>query len=128
VPIASGESESTGFGCRPLIEQGLIDICQFDAHRTGGFTEWRKIAGMAALYHVDMAPHHAPHLHAHLLASVPNGLILESFANPARDPYWPSLYARSPQIRSGELTLTDDPGLGMEFEPGFVARHGTRIS
>jgi L-alanine-DL-glutamate epimerase-like enolase superfamily enzyme len=128
VPIASGESESTGFGCRPLIEQGLIDICQFDAHRTGGFTEWRKIAGMAALYHVDMAPHHAPHLHGHLLASVPNGLILESFANPARDPYWPNLYARSPQIRSGELTLTDDPGLGMEFEPGFVARHGTRIS
>jgi D-galactarolactone cycloisomerase len=126
--IASGEGESTGFGCRQLIEQGLIDICQFDAHRTGGFTEWRKIAGMAALYHVDMAPHHAPHLHGHLLASVPNGLILESFANPARDPYWPRLYARAPQIRNGQLTLTDDPGLGIEFEQGFVERHGTRIA
>lgn len=126
--IASGESEATGFGCRELIEQGLIEVCQFDAHRTGGFTEWRKIAGMAALYHVDMAPHHAPHLHGHLLASAPNGLILESFSNPARDPYWPALYARGPQIRNGELTLTEDPGLGIAFDGDFVKRYGTRIS
>ena len=32
-------------------------------------------------------PHHEPVLHGHLLASVPNGYILESFANPDRDPW-----------------------------------------
>ncbi|MCJ7749796.1 MAG: mandelate racemase/muconate lactonizing enzyme family protein [Armatimonadetes bacterium] len=126
--IASGEGESTGFGSRELIEQGLIDICQFDAHRNGGFTEWRRIAGMAALYHVEMAPHHAPHLHGHLLASIPHGLILESFANPERDPYWPTLYARVPQIVDGQLTLLEEPGLGIEFNKDFVARHGTVIA
>jgi len=126
--IASGEGESTRFGCREMIEQGLIDICQFDAHKNGGFTEWRKIAGMAAMYHVDMAPHHEPHLHGHLLASIPNGLILESFANPARDPYWPALYARAPQIVNSELTLLEEPGLGVEFDADFVRRHGTVIT
>jgi hypothetical protein len=42
-------------------------------------------------------------VHGHLLASVPNGYILESFANPERDPLWFELYARRPKIEKSVL-------------------------
>ena len=43
---------------------------------------------------------HEPVLHGHLLASIPNGYILESFANPDRDPFWFELYDRKPRIET----------------------------
>ena len=127
IPIASGESEITRWGARRLMETGAIDFMQFDANAHGGITEWRKIAGMASLCHIRMAPHHEPALHAHLLASVPNGYILESFANPDRDPFWFEIYDRKPRIEKSVLYLDSTPGLGVEFNQKALERYGTKI-
>jgi len=127
IPLASGEHEITRWGARRLMETGAIDFMQFDANAHAGITEWRKIAGMAAMCHIRMAPHHEPALHAHLLASVPNGFILESFANPDRDPFWFEIYDRKPRIEKSILYLDDTPGLGVEFNQKALARYGTKI-
>ncbi len=127
IPLASGEHEITRWGARRLMETGAIDFMQFDANAHAGITEWRKIAGMAAMCHIRMAPHHEPALHAHLLASVPNGYILESFANPDRDPFWFEIYDRKPRIEKSVLYLDDTPGLGVEFNQKALARYGTKI-
>jgi L-alanine-DL-glutamate epimerase-like enolase superfamily enzyme len=127
IPLASGEHEITRWGARRLMETGAIDVMQFDANAHAGITEWRKIAGMAAMCHIRMAPHHEPALHAHLLASVPNGYILESFANPGRDPFWFEIYDRKPRIEKSILYLDDTPGLGVEFNQKALARYGTRV-
>jgi L-alanine-DL-glutamate epimerase-like enolase superfamily enzyme len=127
IPLASGEHEITRWGARRLMETGAIDFMQFDANAHAGITEWRKIAGMAAMCHIRMAPHHEPPLHAHLLASVPNGYILESFANPDRDPFWFEIYDRKPRIEKSILYLDDTPGLGVEFNQKALARYGTKI-
>jgi L-alanine-DL-glutamate epimerase-like enolase superfamily enzyme len=127
IPLASGEHEITRWGARRLMETGAIDYMQFDANAHAGITEWRKIAGMAAMCHIRMAPHHEPPLHAHLLASVPNGYILESFANPDRDPFWFEIYDRKPRIEKSILYLDDTPGLGVEFNQKALARYGTKI-
>lgn len=127
IPLASGEGEITRFGARRLMETGAIDFMQFDCHKAAGITEWKKIAGMASMFHVQMAPHHEPPLHGHLLGSVPNGYILESFANPARDPFWFELYTRKPKIENSVLTLSDEPGIGIEFDPKALAKYGTKI-
>ena len=127
IPLASGEHEITRWGARRLMETGAIDFMQFDANAHAGITEWRKIAGMAGMCHIRMAPHHEPALHAHLLASVPNGYILESFANPDRDPFWFEIYDRKPRIEKSILYLDDTPGLGVEFNQKALARYGTRI-
>src|SRR5271157_2066538 len=58
IPLASGESEITRWGARRLLETEAIDFLQFDANANGGITEWRKLAGMASMMHVWMAPHH----------------------------------------------------------------------
>ena len=60
IPLASGEHEVTRWGARRLMETGAIDVMQFDANAHAGITEWRKIAGMAAMCHIRMAPHHEP--------------------------------------------------------------------
>ena len=127
IPLASGEHELTRFSARILMETGAIDFMQFDCHARSGITEWRKIAGMAGMHHIWMAPHHEPQLHGHLLASIPNGYILESFANPDRDPFWFELYSRKPLIEKSELILSNEPGMGIEFDPKAIAAYGTRV-
>ena len=127
IPLASGESEITRWGARRLMDTGAIDFMQFDANAHAGITEWRKIAGMASMCHIHMAPHHEPALHAHLLASVPNGYILESFANPDRDPFWFEIYDKKPRIEKSVLYLDDTPGMGVEFNQKALARYGTKI-
>jgi L-alanine-DL-glutamate epimerase-like enolase superfamily enzyme len=72
-----------------------------------------------------MAPHHEPALHAHLLASIPNGYILESLANP--DPFWFELYDRKPRIEKSILYFDATPGLGVTFSQKALERYGTKV-
>jgi Enolase C-terminal domain-like len=71
IPIASGEHELTRWGARRLMETGAIDVMQFDGNAHAGITEWRTVAAMASISFIQMAPHHEPVLHGHLLASIP---------------------------------------------------------
>ena len=68
-----------------------------------------------------------PPLHGHLLASAPNGYILESFANPDRDPFFFELYDRKPRIEKCVLYVNDTPGFGVEFNQKSLQRYGTKI-
>ncbi|MGH9664756.1 MAG: mandelate racemase/muconate lactonizing enzyme family protein, partial [Bryobacteraceae bacterium] len=127
IPLASGEHETTRWGARRLMETGAIDFVQFDCNAHGGITEWRKVAGMASMSHIWMAPHHEPVLHGHLLASVPNGYILESFGNPERDPFWFEIYSKRPKIEKSTVFLDDSPGFGVEFNSKALAKYGKKI-
>lgn len=127
IPLASGEHELTRWGARRLMETGAIDYMQFDCNAHGGITEWRKVAGMASMSYIKMAPHHEPVLHGHLLASVPNGHILESFANPDRDPFFFELYDRMPRIEKSMLYLDNTPGFGIEFNQKTLKQYGTKM-
>jgi D-arabinonate dehydratase len=127
IPLASGEHELTRWGARRLMEVGAIDVMQFDCNAHAGITEWRKVAGMASMCYIKMAPHHEPVLHGHLLASIPNGYILESFANPDRDPFWFEIYDRKPRIEKSVLYLDNTPGFGIEFNRKALAQYGTKV-
>ena len=85
--IAGYETEVGLYGFRELIAQRAVDIVQPDIAWAGGFTECRRIAALAHAYNMMVAPHafsSAILLVAamHLLASIPNGLILEFDQNP----------------------------------------------
>ncbi|MGO7162865.1 mandelate racemase/muconate lactonizing enzyme family protein, partial [Rhizobium johnstonii] len=83
VPLAAGERSATIFGERELIEKELVDVIQPDTGRAGGITQMKKIAAMAEAHHIQMAPHSgslgpvAEYAALHLLAAIPNALILE---------------------------------------------------
>jgi D-galactarolactone cycloisomerase len=127
IPLSAGESETSGHGCRALLEEQAIQILQFDCTRMGGFTMGRKLAALAELNHVDVAPHHDCFIHAHLVAGSPAGLIVESFTDPERDPLQAELFSDPPQIENGMLRLNDAPGLGLTLRNDTVARYGRRV-
>jgi D-galactarolactone cycloisomerase len=128
VPACSpGESELTSYACRSLLEENAIRILQFDCTMMGGFTEGRKLAAYCELNHVQVAPHHDCFIHAHIVASSPAGLIVESFTDPERDPLQAELYRNPPVIKDGMLFLNDAPGLGLDLSMDTVDRYGQKI-
>lgn len=128
IPLSAGESEATGEGCRALIEEGAIEILQFDCTRMGGFTVGRKLAALAELNQVHVAPHHDCYLHAHIVGGSPAGLILESFTDPERDPLQAELFEDPPLIENGIMRLTEAAGLGLTLSESAISKYGKRIA
>lgn len=122
VRVCAGQSEMSVGGCRDLMVEGSIDVCNFDASWSGGPTEWRRVAGMALAFDVQMGHHEEPQLSSHLLCSIPNGTFVECF-HPDRDPIWWNLIANRPPLRDGKLRLGQRPGLGWELDEDFIARY-----
>ena len=57
VRLAAGEGEFTAAGFRPFLDAGLLDVVQPDIARVGGFTGCRRVAALADVYNVAVAPH-----------------------------------------------------------------------
>lgn len=125
VPVCAGQSEFSAGGCRDLMASGAIDYCNFDSSWSGGPTEWRRVAAMAAVYDVGMAHHEEPQVASHLLASIPHGSYLEIFHRD-RDPIWHGLVSNKPELKDGYVELSDRPGLGWDLDQDFVDRHRVR--
>jgi D-galactarolactone cycloisomerase len=122
IPIAAGQSESTLAGLRDLMIEGAIDVSNFDASWSGGPTVWRKAAGLAAAFEVQLGHHEEPQIAAHLLASVPSATFVECF-DQDRDPLFWSIQASPPQIREGMFVLPKGNGFGLELDWDYVAQH-----
>jgi L-alanine-DL-glutamate epimerase-like enolase superfamily enzyme len=125
--IAGYETEIGLYGFRELIAQRAVDIVQPDLAWAGGFTECRRIAALAHAYNLMVAPHafsSAILLVAamHLLASIPNGLVLEFDQNPhaLRDDL---LLAPSRVDADGFVPLPEQRGRGVALKQTTVERY-----
>jgi L-alanine-DL-glutamate epimerase-like enolase superfamily enzyme len=127
IPIAAGETEWSPFGLRTMMAEGLVDYLIIDSTWAGGLTTWRKAAVMAELYQVPLAAHHDPQIHVHAVAASPTGFILESFADPTRDPLWFELFHERPRVVDGFMAVPDAPGLGLELREDTLEKYGVRI-
>ena len=61
-----------------------VDCVQIDVTRCGGYTEWRRIAAVAAAHGVDVSGHCAPYLTAPVAAATPGLRHLEWFHDHVR--------------------------------------------
>jgi L-alanine-DL-glutamate epimerase-like enolase superfamily enzyme len=85
-----------------------------------------KVAAYAQAHDIDIAPHGSQDIHVHLVAAIPNGLILEFYRDTV-DPMWGNIYTHT-------LTLNDDgtvsppnvPGIGAD--PNYAALEQYRIA
>ena len=127
IPLAAGERLATIWGWRHLIERGIVDVIQPDTGRGGGLTQLKKVAAMAEAHFITVAPHSgtlgpvAEYAAIHLLAAIPNALILERLEDD-----WPGRTEVTdpvPKAENGYVAVPDTPGLGVDINEDFVARH-----
>jgi len=111
---------------RPVLDRQATDFLMPDVARCGGITEMRKIANLAEVYNVPIAPH-CPNgpictiASAHVAASIPNFYRQEFMA---RDVPWASGCLSHPlPVENGFFTLPDRPGLGFDVDEGQAAAH-----
>lgn len=122
VPIAAGENIYSRYGYRPFLEKEALSIIQPDMSKTGGLLESRRIAAMAEVYSVPIAPHGvasplATMAYAQVCATVPNFMILEwtYYLNPQ----YTSL-TEPVALHDGFLTVSDKPGIGVSLNDDAV--------
>jgi L-alanine-DL-glutamate epimerase-like enolase superfamily enzyme len=121
VPIATGEIEATRWGFGELLQLDAVDMLQPDATVLGGITEFRKVAGMAAARNIPLYPHWMHHLHTSLVASVPNAVMVEFFADRSVLNLGEVLEDEI-QADDGMLPVPQEPGTGVRFDAKAVDR------
>jgi galactonate dehydratase len=130
IPIAAGERCVTRADMRRLIEKRAVDIFQPEPTANGGILETFKLAALAEMQQIVVAPHQACGpvslaVCAHIDASIPNFLIQElNFdldSQCLRD-----VISRMPTIRDGYLQLPERPGLGVELNEDAAAAYPAR--
>lgn len=98
-----------------------------DLAHCGGFSSGKKIAAMAQVQDIQVAPHCSigPVALAaclHFDVSTPNFLIQESFAE-FDVPWRNDLVGGWNPLKNGELVLGDAPGLGLELDLDAIGDH-----
>ncbi len=120
IPIATGENEYTRYGFRDLIDNRCAAILQPDALIMGGVTEFMKVAALAQAHDRPIAPHGNQDVHIHLVAAIPNGLILEYYRG-STDPMWDRMFKEPLPVEDGYVSPPDRPGLGIELNEEALA-------
>jgi len=120
IPIAAGENEFTRWGARDLITANAVDVLQCDTVLAGGISEGRKIATLASAWHIPVSPHGNPHMAVHLLASVHNAIIMETY--PAVESQYNLALPLFP-VKDGHIEVPKKPGLGIDPDPEIVKKY-----
>jgi galactonate dehydratase len=119
MPIAAGERHAGIWGVKELIEREIIDVVQPDTGRAGGLRQMQKIAAMAEAHYITMAPHDgslgpiAEMAAVHLMASIPNFLILEHLEDDVPQRY--EVMSGQPTVVDSYIAVPDAPGLGVDI-------------
>jgi len=117
-PVCAGEY-LYGIGPhRQSMTHHSVDIVMIDLLRVGGVTQWMKVAGMAEAFNKPVASHLLPEIHVHLIAAVPNGLVVEYM------PWTWRLFDNPPMPANGEMTVPTAPGLGLKFATDLFEKYG----
>jgi galactonate dehydratase len=126
VPIATGERRVTRYEFRELFEKQACHVIQPDLCHCGGLWEAKKIAAMAEVYTMGVAPHNplGPIANAaalHFDLSTPNFLIQEDMLT---DVPWRWDVVRHSLLSEGGYWMPSDaPGLGIEVDEAAAAKH-----
>jgi L-talarate/galactarate dehydratase len=108
-PIATGEMLSSVAEVSELVKHGSVTFLQPDAPRVGGITPFLKLANLADLHRLKLAPHFVMELHIHLACAYPHESWVEhiEWLEPA--------FNERLKIRDGRMYMPQAPGLGLSL-------------
>lgn len=121
--VSSGEQEISSWRFRDLLDIGNPDILQPDILNVGGLSEMKSVYEMAVANNKIVMPH-SPNVGANMVASLHAYCTManavrphefsEEFTGPADA--IAELFTEPIIPQGGTITLTDRPGLGLEFD------------
>ncbi|PVE25754.1 mandelate racemase [Microvirga sp. KLBC 81] len=126
IPVAGGETWHGRYGMLEPLATRAVDIIQPDICGTGGFTEVRRIADLAALYGVRCVPHVwgtgvAIAAGLQFIAALPPNPQRVNPIEPilefdrTHNPFRQAVLTQAIEPESGVVRIPDGPGLGIEI-------------
>lgn len=136
IAVTGGEQDCEIPTWRHMIEMRAVDIVQPDILYLGGIARTLRVCRMANAAGLPITPHAANWglvtlFTMHLLRAIDGaGKYLEfSIEGPDYYPWQYGLFRKSPYaVEAGQVTVTDEPGWGIEIEPEWLARSTYEIS
>ncbi len=124
VPVATGERLTTKAEFAPVLREGAAQILQPALGRVGGIGEARKVAAMAEVYNVTVAPHlyAGPVEFAANIAlgvAIPNLLMVECIETA----FHRDLVKGAIRVEDGHVIPPEGPGLGIEVDEELARAH-----
>ena len=129
--VTASETLATRSSFRDLFQKQAASVCMLDIGWCGGFTEAKKIAGMAEAWALPVAPHDCTGpvmltAAVHLSVSCPNTLVQEIVRSSYYD-WYPTLVTELPAIKDGHISAPKGPGLGTQLLPGVARRKDATV-
>ena len=124
VPVATGERLTTKAEFAQVLRGGAATILQPALGRAGGIWETKKIATLAEVYNVQMAPHlYAGPIewaaNVQLAAAIPNILMAETIETPFHD----QLIKGTIKVEDGSIPVPTAAGLGIDVDEDLARAH-----
>jgi L-talarate/galactarate dehydratase len=99
-----------------MIDGGGIESVRIDPLRLGGISPVRRIVAAAELKHVALYPVRCPEIGGHLGLAYQYGRMCEY------TDWFGSLFDGSPRLESGQMKVSDQPGLGLRVNDETAAK------
>ena len=118
IPIATGERFHSMYQFKDLVDRKIVSLIRPDISLAGGFTQVRKISGMAEAAFVGIFPHLMGSLvnnavFTQLAAAIPNYVLMES--NEPEGPLHQIVHTPV-RVERGYREVPDGPGIGVEID------------
>jgi L-alanine-DL-glutamate epimerase-like enolase superfamily enzyme len=125
-PICTGEIFYGAKAHRELVVKQACDLLEPDIPRSGGAIETRRIAELAEMYYMSIAPHNMASTvtaiaAAHICSTIPNFLALEYHSRNIQ--LWSTMLDLKHPIVDGYIAVPDGPGLGIELDEEALRPH-----
>jgi L-alanine-DL-glutamate epimerase-like enolase superfamily enzyme len=136
IAVTGGEQDCEIATWRQMIDLRAVDIVQPDILYLGGISRTLRVCRMANAAGLPITPHSAnlglvTLFTMHLLRAVEGaGKYLEfSIEGPDYYPWQEGLFRKSPyEVIDGHVTVSDEPGWGVEVNPEWLARSRYQVS
>ena len=126
-PLAVGETFNSVFDCTDLVSDQLVDFLRMSTAHAGGLSHLMKVAAFADIHNIRMACHSPTDVSpvsvaaaVHLGTAIPNFGIQEHVTYPDQVA---EVFRHSYEFSGGWLTVSDEPGLGVDFDEEAAARY-----
>jgi L-alanine-DL-glutamate epimerase-like enolase superfamily enzyme len=131
LPCTFGETIGTRARYYELLERCDLGYLMLDMAWCGGISEAKKVAALAELHGVPIAPHDCTGpigltAGTHVAISTPNAVLQESVRAFYKG-WYRDIVTELPLVADGMIAAPDGPGLGTALQPGLLERPEARV-